>query len=233
MDFMNLICFGILIIVILITSKFIETDETNSTSSKSNANGRSFNNYKKNSGFVGEKFVPIHSKNSPETFKLEVSPSHADKVFCDVLDFLKNEVSFRYGKTKKEKDYQDNLFQRLSVLKERYDYKIGYERGNNNHRIDLSVDDVVGVEMKVYRGGANVRKELFNQISDYAGLYKKIIGFILNVTDKDNEEIRNEIKTKLKEQHSIGENDYEIVVVNIGLHKNKEIGWYFDWKEKG
>ena len=222
MDFMNLIYFGILIIVILITSKFVETGGTNSPNSKNNLNELSSNKSKKNAGFIGEKFVPTHSKSSLETFKLEVSSSYADKVFCDVLDFLKNEVKFRYGKTKKEKDYQDDLFQRFSVLEERYGYKIGYERGNTNHRIDLSVDNIVGVEMKVYRGGTKVRKELFNQISDYAKLYKKIIGFVLNVTDKDNEEIKNEIKTKLKEQHSIGENDYEIVVVNIGLQKNKD-----------
>ena len=224
MNFMNLIYFGILIIAILITSKFVETTEGHSTRVKNNANGQSSNNSINNGGVIGEKCVTIHSKSSIEAFKRSVPPSYADEVFCDVLDFLKNEVSFRYGKNKKEKDYQDDLFQRFSVLKERHGYKIGYERGNSNHRIDLSVGDIVGVEMKVYRGGTNVRKELFNQISDYAKLYKKIIGFVLNVTDKDNEEIREEIKVKLKEQHSIGENDYEIVIIDIGLHKNKEVG---------
>ena len=92
---------------------------------------------------------------------------------------------------------------------------MGYEAKNGKHRIDFVIDYKIGIEMKVYKGGTQVEKELFFQITKYGKLYPKMIGLVINDSkkDKDDQELRNEIKTRLKDQKVLGENDYEIVVI--------------------
>lgn len=141
--------------------------------------------------------------------------SESDIEFENIVNFLKKEVTLRYGKDKKEKAYQQNLEGRLSILSERYGYNVQYESVNGNHRVDFVINGNIGIEMKVHRGGTQVHKELFNQITDYAEYCSKLIGLVVNVTDDDSEVLRQEIKEKLKKQRAISEENYEIIVLNV------------------
>jgi len=137
------------------------------------------------------------------------------KTFLNIISFLENEVFFRYGKNKLEKNYQDDLFHRFAVLEERYGYQTDYESTKGNNRIDFLINNSIGVELKIYRGGTQVHKELFNQISTYAHHFPKIIGVVLNLTDKPNNDLKLEIKNKLKDQNVITEEDYEIIIISV------------------
>ena len=140
--------------------------------------------------------------------------SEIDVIFNNIIDFLKSDdIHFRYGKNKKEKDYQQVLEQNLKLLKERFGYDIEYEAKNGKHRIDFAINSKIGIEMKVYRSGTQVEKELFFQITKYGNLYPKMIGFIINESDKNDQKLEHEIKTRLKDQNVLGEKDYEIVVI--------------------
>ncbi|MCD4821795.1 MAG: hypothetical protein K8R11_06960 [Methanococcoides sp.] len=165
--------------------------------------------------------LPHINTNSPkatansDTFKHPKKVSKIDIAFDNIIDFIQNEVSFRYGKNKKEKDYQQDLEGMLLVLKERYGYMSNYESVNGKHRVDFIVNENIGIEMKVNRGGTQVQKELYNQITDYSNFCPKMIGLVVNITDKNPEILRNEILNKLKYQHAIHENDYEVIVLDV------------------
>lgn len=140
--------------------------------------------------------------------------SEIDVIFKNIIDFLQSDdVFFRYGKNKVEKDYQQDLEHKLALLNEKFGYDIIYEAKNGKHRIDFVIDDKVGIEMKVHKGGTQVEKELFYQITKYGKLYPKMIGLVINDTDKDDQELRKEIQSRLKDQKVLEENDYEIVVI--------------------
>lgn len=126
--------------------------------------------------------------------------SDIDVIFSNVVDFLKSaDVYFRYGKNKKEKDYQQDLDQKLDVLKYKYGYEKTYESYQEKHRVDFIVDNTIGIEIKVYRGGSQVKKELFYQISEYHKFCKKMIALVINLTEEDNYQIEKDIRRKLKE----------------------------------
>jgi hypothetical protein len=190
-----LIFFGIIVLIIAV-SLFSKSGSNPSTNKKHNK--------------------PKYESKSP---KLNTDTSltySSDEMFNNVVDFLQSEVILRRGKTKNEKDYQDDLYQRMSVLTERHGYEVDYESTNNRHRVDFSIDDRIGIELKVHHGGTLVKKQLFNQITDYAKYYDMMIGLVLNKSDKDtNEELKNDIKSKLLEQNVLSEDNYEIVVINI------------------
>jgi hypothetical protein len=136
--------------------------------------------------------------------------------FDNTINFLENEIKLRYGKKKIEKDYQQDLEQAMKVLTDRHGYKIDYERSHSNkHRIDLVINDSIGVEMKVYKGGSQVKRALLNQISEYSQYCDKIIGFVVNVTEESNESIKSDIESQLKYQKVIDSNDYHIIVQGV------------------
>jgi hypothetical protein len=140
-----------------------------------------------------------------------------DTVFQNVINFLNSdEVFFRYGKNKVEKDYQQDLEHKLALLKERFDHNIRYEAKEGKHRVDFVIEDTVGIEMKVHKGGTQVEKELFYQIPKYGKLYPKIIGLVLNDSDVENQQLKNEIETRLRDQNVLDRKDYEIIVKTIG-----------------
>ncbi len=136
--------------------------------------------------------------------------------FDNTIKFLENEVQLRYGKNKVEKDYQQDLEQAMKVLTERYGYDIEYERTHSKkHRIDLVVNGSIGIEMKVYKGGSQVRRALFSQISEYSQYCDKIIGFVVNITEEDNNSIKAEIESQLRYQNVMSLNDYHIIVQGV------------------
>jgi hypothetical protein len=136
--------------------------------------------------------------------------------FDNTINFLENEIKLRYGKKKIEKDYQQDLEQAMKVFTDRHGYKIDYERSHSNkHRIDLVINDSIGVEMKVYKGGSQVKRALLNQISEYSQYCDKIIGFVVNVTEESNESIKSDIESQLKYQKVIDSNDYHIIVQGV------------------
>lgn len=140
-----------------------------------------------------------------------------DMVFNNVINFLNSEeVFFRYGKNKVEKDYQQDLEHKLALMKERFGYEVHYEAKEGKHRIDFLINDNVGIEMKVHKGGTNVEKELFYQITKYGKLYPKIIGLVLNDSDIENQQLKSEIDARLQDQNVLDRNDYEIIVKTIG-----------------
>lgn len=140
-----------------------------------------------------------------------------DIVFENVINFLNNnEVYFRYGKNKVEKDYQQDLEHKLAVLTERFGYNVRYEAKEGKHRIDFLLEEMVGIEMKVHKGGTQVEKELFYQITKYGKLYPKIIGLVLNDSDIENQQLKDEIETRLRDQNVLDKKDYEIIVKTIG-----------------
>lgn len=139
-----------------------------------------------------------------------------DTIFQNIINFLNNdEVFFRYGKNKVEKGYQQELEHSLAVLKERLGYNVLYEAKEGKHRIDFLIDGQVGIEMKVHKGGTQVEKELFYQITKYGKLYPKIIGLVLNDSDIENQLLKNEIDQRLKDQNVLQRKDYEIIVKTI------------------
>jgi len=144
--------------------------------------------------------VPISIKNNYNfTNKM---PTEIETVFDNVVVFLQNDdVYFRYGKNKVEKDYQQDLEGRLAVLKERHGYNVKYEAKIGKYRVDFVIENKVGIEMKVYKGGTQVEKELFYQITKYGKLYQKMIGFIINESEKDNQELKEEIELRLLDQN--------------------------------
>ncbi len=145
-----------------------------------------------------------------------IMQTNVNSDFRNVIDFLENEVNLRYGKNKIEKDYQDDLFQAFGILRERYGYEIKYESKNGRHRVDFSVNDNIGIELKVHRNGVQVKKELFNQITDYANYYQKMIAVVINVNENDTSyDIKNDICCKLRQQNVISETNYYIVVLTI------------------
>ncbi|MBN2487813.1 MAG: hypothetical protein JXA98_02160 [Methanosarcinaceae archaeon] len=136
--------------------------------------------------------------------------------FDNIINFLENEVKLRYGKNKVEKDYQQDLEQAMKVLTERYGYDIEYERTHSRkHRIDLVINGSIGIEMKVYKGGSQVKRALLSQISEYSQYCDKIIGFVVNITEESNASIKAEIESQLKYQNVINSNDYHIIVQGI------------------
>ena len=140
--------------------------------------------------------------------------SEIDVIFKNIIDFLQSDdVFFRYGKNKVEKRYQQEFEHTLALLKKKFGYDIVYESKNGKNRIDFVIDDKIGIEMKVHRSGTQVEKDLYYQIPKYGKSYPKMIGLVINENDKDDQELRNEIKTRLKDQNVLEENDYEIVVI--------------------
>jgi hypothetical protein len=136
--------------------------------------------------------------------------------FDNIINFLEKEIQLRYGKKKIEKDYQQDLEQAMKVLTDRHGYDIEYERSHSNkHRIDFVINDSIGIEMKVYKGGSQVKRALLNQISEYSQYCDKIIGFVVNVTEESNESIKSEIESQLKYQKVIDSNDYHIIVQGV------------------
>lgn len=136
--------------------------------------------------------------------------------FDNTINFLENEIKLRYGKKKIEKDYQQDLEQAMKVLTDRHGYKIDYERSHSNkHRIDLVINDSIGIEMKVYKGGSQVKRALLSQISEYSQYCDKIIGFVVNVTEESNESIKSDIESQLKYQKVIDPDDYHIIVQGV------------------
>jgi hypothetical protein len=132
-------------------------------------------------------------------------------VFSNVVDFLKSdEVYFRYGKNKKEKDYQHDLDQKLDMLKYKYGYEKNYEGYLKKHRVDFIINNNIGIEMKVYRGGIQVKQELFYQISEYVKSCKKMVALVINVTHEEDNQIKNDIEQKLEEV--IKANVLEVIV---------------------
>ncbi|WP_094226492.1 GxxExxY protein [Methanolobus psychrotolerans] len=194
MDFNTIIYFIIFILLILVVSKFMNTSASeHNHQSKPNSKIQSY----------------------PQNQCADERISKTEREFKNVVNFLQNEVSLRYGKNKNEKGYQQELDGRLSVLNERYGYDVHYEAVNGKHRVDFVVNRNIGIEMKVHRGGTQVQKELFSQITDYAQYCTKMIGLVVNVTNDDADVLRLEILDKLKYQHAITSKNYEIIVLNV------------------
>ncbi|TGC09445.1 hypothetical protein [Methanolobus halotolerans] len=135
--------------------------------------------------------------------------------FDNIINFLENEVQLRYGKRKIEKDYQQDLEQAMKVLTDRHGYDIEYERSHSRHRIDFVINGSIGIEMKVYKGGSQVKRALLSQMSEYSQYCDKIVGFVVNVTEETNESIKSEIDSQLNYQKVIDPNDYHITVQGV------------------
>jgi hypothetical protein len=195
MDFNSLAYLLGFMLLILIVSRFIKDDDS----------------YSKSITSIGPKEVnesselPVHKNGT----------SNLDVAFNNIVDFLQNEVSLRYGKNKDEKNYQQELDGKLAVLNERYGYKVHYEAVNGKHRLDFVINGNIGIEMKVHRGGTQVEKELYNQITDYSRYCPKLIGLVVNTTNDDARTLQKSIKNKLQFQHAIKAKDYEIIVLNV------------------
>lgn len=85
------------------------------------------------------------------------------------------------------------------MLTYKYGYKKNYEGYKEKHRVDFIVDNIIGIEMKVYRGGRQVKKDLFYQMSEYHKFCKKMVALVINLTQEDNYRIGKDIEQKLKE----------------------------------
>lgn len=195
MDLNNLAYLLGFMLLILVVSLFMKGNESHSTS---NTHSQS-----------------LKKKNNAKNYNQKSRTSKIDNAFDNIVEFLQNEVSLRYGKNKNEKNYQQELDGKLSVLKERYGYDVNYEAVNGKHRIDFVINGNIGIEMKVHRGGTQVQKELYNQITDYSKYCSKLIGLVVNVTNDDSETLRLDIKNKLQYQHAISADNYEIIVLNV------------------
>lgn len=199
MEPIGIIAFLLIIVVILIVTMLMKSDYSPITSKKT---------YNTSNSFIDN--VYQHSNNSMNQSRAQYD-SKVDDVFSNVIDFLKsNDVYFRYGINKKEKDYQQDLDQKLDFLKYKYGYEKIYEGRQEKQRIDFVINGNIGIEMKVYRGGSQVKKELFYQISEYGKFCEKMVAFIINLTKEDNSEIERDIRLKLEEV--INRNDLEVIV---------------------
>jgi hypothetical protein len=214
-DFINLFYFIVAIVMILVVAQYTKNKGNNSISKR-----LSFPDNK----IIDVEYTPIidnsssiKSENSKKRNRPEITEGN---VFENVINFLNsNEVYFRYGKNKVEKDYQQDLEHKLALLNERFDYDIRYEAREGKHRVDFVIENTVGIEMKVHKGGTQVEKELFYQIPKYGRLYTKMIGLVLNNTETNNQELKNQIKMRLKDidQNVLNEKNVEIIVKSIGF----------------
>lgn len=160
------------------------------------------------------KYREMRAKKREERRKQQIIARGVE--YDNTINFLEKEIRLRYGKNKIEKDYQQDLEQAMKVLTDRHGYKIDYERSHSNkHRIDLVINDSIGVEMKVYKGGSQVKRALLSQISEYSQYCDKIIGFVVNITEETNESIKAEIESQLNYQKVIDPNDYHIIVQGV------------------
>ncbi|WP_319506901.1 hypothetical protein [uncultured Methanolobus sp.] len=159
------------------------------------------------------KYRKIRAKKKEERRRQQILARGIE--FDTIINFLENEVQLRYGKKKIEKDYQQDLEQAMKVLTDRHGYKIEYERSHSNHRIDFVINDSIGIEMKVYKGGSQVKRALLSQISEYSQYCDKIIGFVVNVIEESNSSIKSEIESQLQYQKVIDPNDYHIIVQGV------------------
>jgi len=186
MNPLDIIAFLAIIVVIIIVALIIKSDHANATTDEDNqleTIANVFNN----------------------------SDLELDKIFSNVVDFLKSsDVYFRYGKNKKEKDYQQDFDQKLDLLKYKYGYEKAYEGYKEKHRVDFIINGTIGIEMKIHRGGSQVKRELHYQVSEYRKFCEKMVAFVINLTQEDNSEIERDIRNKLEEV--MNRNDLEVIV---------------------
>ncbi|HUV02679.1 MAG TPA: hypothetical protein VMW67_04440 [Desulfobacteria bacterium] len=186
MNPLEILAFLAIIVVIIIVARIIKSDHANSITDK------------------------VYNRSDFATSKSH-NQSDLDNIFSNVVDFLKSsDVYFRYGKNKKEKDYQQDLDQKLDLLKYKYGYEKAYEGYKEKQRIDFIINGIIGIEMKVYRGGSQVKKELFYQVSEYGTFCEKMVALVINLTQEDNSEIGRDIKQKLEEV--MDKNNLEVIV---------------------
>lgn len=137
--------------------------------------------------------------------------SNIDNDFQKLIEFLEsNRVSFIKRDNKKEKDYQDELWGQL-----RHEftpaYQLDYEAQNGRHRLDILFNNSIGIELKVYYGNKDTRRQLLAQITEYSTAYPKMIGLVVNTTNENNEIIRQDIE-KLLSKTRIEKDDFKIII---------------------
>ncbi|HEC92523.1 MAG TPA: hypothetical protein ENI51_06000, partial [Candidatus Atribacteria bacterium] len=113
------------------------------------------------------------AKKTTKTSKLE-------KDFKEIVKFLKSkDVSFRYYEKKKERDYEDDLVNMLKFgLKK---HNTIYQKIHGRGKIDILINDVIGVELKLHKGGKTVAARLQNQFSEYFNNpCKKMLALVIN-----------------------------------------------------
>jgi len=213
-DILYTFYFVVAIVIVLVVAQLTKNKSDTSLSKRS---------YTPDDTIIDVESTPINDNISPkpELFSGVNIPTITDgnlstknhTVFQNVINFLNSdEVYFRYGKNKVEKDYQQDLEQKLALMKERFGYKVHYEAKEGKHRIDFLINGNVGIEMKVHKGGTQVEKELFYQITRYGKLYPKIIGLVLNDSDIENQQLKSEIVARLRDQNVLDRKDYEYLM---------------------
>jgi hypothetical protein len=216
-DLLNLFYFVVAIVIILVVAQSIKKNDYKPPYYKPDESIIDVESTIINNDFSLIKSEPFKGGDMPAITEGSTSTKNTT-VFQNTINFLNNdEVFLRYGKNKVEKDYQQDLEHRLAVLKERFGYNVIYEAKEGKHRIDFLIDNTVGIEMKVYRGGVQVEKDLLYQIPKYWRDYnlKGIIGLVLNDSDIENQQLKKEIEQILNDQNVLQRKDYEIIVKPI------------------
>jgi hypothetical protein len=147
------------------------------------------------------------------SIKFFYKPTRASPKDASIISkFLESEVQLRYGINKIEKDYQQDLEQALLLLKERHKYQIKYESTHNDNRIDFLINNKIGIEMKLHKGGSHTRRELYSQVTEYSRYCSFIICLVINVTEEDNLALKTSILEQLSHQHAT--RNYKVIVVS-------------------
>ncbi len=159
----------------------------------------------KNVPSVKEKFMTLLSK-----YHLSKPLVHDEKI----RDLITAIEGIKIQDVRNEEDFEKQLFQRLDAKEYNVRRQVSFGSGK---RVDLIVDENIGVERKVADWGKNIQDRI-GQVTVYKKHLEKIIGGILdygNVTDM--EEYINLIRAIDKE------NVYVVVVKgNVRRYKKKE-----------
>jgi hypothetical protein len=124
-----------------------------------------------------------------------------------IIEFLgSNQVTFLKKEHKNEESYQSELFHQLRI---RFpEYKIDFEADKGKNRLDLLLNDSIGIEMKIYNGEYTSERLLY-QINKYSKDYLIVIGLVVNLSIKNNDIIKQDIEKHLS---SIKQDNYKIIV---------------------
>ncbi len=136
-----------------------------------------------------------------------VLESKVNHDFHTIVEFLESDqVTFLKKEHKNEESYQSELFQQLRIRFPKY--KIDFEADKGKNRLDLLLNDSIGIEMKIYNGEYTSERLLY-QINKYSKDYPIVIGLVVNPSLKNNDIIRQDIEKHLS---SIKQDNYKIIV---------------------
>jgi len=143
-----------------------------------------------------KKYTVSEEKKS-KPVKKERKRSKIEELWEELSDYIEKEfMPVAYRKNMSERDLEMQLYNHLQGAFKSKGHKIEYEKLKKKGRLDLVVDDVIGIELK-FRPSKSDYQRLIGQIEDYLEDFKRII-VVLAVSTSANPSTTEAYKTKLE-----------------------------------